>query len=156
MGSDTIHQIVGFHFRVVFLKLPEGEEVDMKFQSISGLDVQIEKEALKEGGVNGFEHSVPGRRKYTTLTLKRGIVVPENSGLTTWCQNAFHKMIITPIETAIVELLNPDHQTMMKWTLSHVWPVSWKVAELNAERGEVLIETLELNYNYFKVDPSKT
>lgn len=156
MGPDTIHQIVGFHFRVVFLNLPGGEEADMKFQSVSGLDVQIEKEALKEGGVNGFEHSVPGRSKYTTLTLKRGIVVPKNSGLTTWCQDAFQKLIIAPIETAIVELLNPDHETMMKWTLSHVWPVSWKVAELNAERGEVLIETLELNYNYFKVDPSKT
>ena len=35
----------------------------------------------------------------------------------------------------------------MKWTINNVWPRSWKIAELNAESGEVLIETLELNYN---------
>ena len=150
--SNTVHQIVGFHFKVSFLNLSEAKAVDVKFQSVTGLDVSVEKEALKEGGVNGFEHSIPGRRKYTTLTLKRGMLTPDDSALTTWFQKAFQDLKIEPISGVDVELLNEKNEPMMKWQLSHVWPVSWKIGELNAERGEVLIETLELNYNYFKLE----
>lgn len=150
--SNTVHQIVGFHFKVSFLNLPEAKAVDVKFQSVTGLDVSVEKEALKEGGVNEFEHSVPGRRKYTTLTLKRGMLTPDDSALTIWFQQAFQDLKIEPISGVDVELLNEKNEPMMKWQLSHIWPVSWKVGELNAERGEVLIETLELNYNYFKLE----
>lgn len=149
--SNTVHQIVGFHFRVFFFDLPDEKEVDVKFQSISGLDVQIEKETLKEGGENRFEHSLPGRSKYTSLTLKRGILTPDDSGLTTWCQRAFQDRVITPLSRIDIELLNENHDILMQWELSHVWPMSWKVGELNAERGEVLIETLELNYNYYRL-----
>ncbi len=145
------HQIVGFHFRVFFFDLPNEQEVDIKFQSITGLEVQIEKETLKEGGENRFEHNIPGRRKYSPLTLKRGILRPDDSGLSEWCQKAFQDLVITPLGRIDIELLNEKHEILMQWELSHIWPVSWKVGELNAERGEVLIETLELNYNYFKL-----
>ncbi len=145
------YQIVGFHFRVLFTGLPQSNGTDVSFQSVSGLDVQIEKEAMKEGGENRFEHQIPGRSKYTPLTLKRGILKPDDSGLIKWCQQAFQNMIIRPLPNIDVELLNENHKPLMRWQLSHVWPVSWKVGEFNAERGEVLIETLELNYNYYVV-----
>jgi len=38
----------------------------------------------------------------------------------------------------------------MKWVVIHAWPKNWKLGEFNAERSEVLIETLELNYNRFE------
>lgn len=142
---EATHQIVGFHFRVTF------EGVDVSFQSVSGLDVQIETESIKEGGENRFEHKVPVRRKYSTLTLKRGILKPSDSGLSSWLQKVFHNMEVDPMETLNVVLLNEDHEPLMEWQLSHVWPISWKIGELNAEKGEVLIETMELNYNYFNL-----
>lgn len=150
-AANALYQIVGFHFKVFFFDLENETESDVKFQSISGLDVQIEKEALKEGGENRFEHSLPGRSKYTTLTLKRGVLTPEKSGITKWFQDAFQKQKIIPLSRVDIELLNEEHDILMQWELSHVWPVSWKLGELNAERGEVLIETLELNYNYFQL-----
>lgn len=156
-----MYQIVGFHFRVKFLafQTKKGDKSndkeidirDIRFQSVTGLDVQIDRETIKEGGVNEFEHSIPGRTKYTTLTLKRGILKPEDSGLTEWCHNAFQNRKFKPLETVLIELMNNDRDTILKWQLSHVWPVSWKIGELNAERGEVLLETLELNYNRFKL-----
>lgn len=149
----TTYQIVGFHFRVFFSDFPKG--IDMSFQSVTGLDVQVEKEALKEGGENHFEHQIPGRSTYTTLTLKRGVLKPEDSPLSQWCQNAFQDQIFKPLKIVNIELLDENHNRLMQWELAHVWPVSWKIGELNAERGEILIETLELNYNYFKVTPTK-
>ncbi len=42
----------------------------------------------------------------------------------------------------------------MKWEIIHAWPKKWKFGELNAERSEVLVETIEFNYNFFKfVEP---
>lgn len=147
----AVHQIVGFHFKVSFLGLPSNNAVDVGFQSVSGLDVQIETESIKEGGENRFEHNVPVRRKYSPLTLKRGILKPSDSGLTLWCQAAFQSLKVKPISTVNVSLLDENHNPLMTWQLSHVWPVSWKIGELNAEKGEVLIETMELNYNHFKL-----
>ena len=51
------------------------------------------------------------------------------------------------IRTVQINLLDEEHQTLMYWVINNVWPRSWKIGELNAERGEVLLETLELNYN---------
>ena len=145
------YQIVGFHFRVKFLGLSEESDVDMGFQSVTGFDVQMETETIKEGGENRFVHVVPTRRQNRTLILKRGILTPKESGLTKWCQAAFQNMQVKPLATVNVELLDENHDVLMQWQLSHVWPLSWKVAELHAERSEVLIETLKLNYNYFKL-----
>ena len=38
----------------------------------------------------------------------------------------------------------------MSMTPRPCWPKGWKMGELNAEKGEILIETLELNYNRFE------
>ena len=144
------YQMVGFHFTVTFHGLEGAKNVDVRFQSVSGLDVQMDTETWKEGGQNHFEHIIPGRSKFSsTVILKRGLIEPGNSGLTDWCINTFNHLKIKPLSLVSVELLNQDHQVLIKWDLSHVWPKSWKMAELNAERSEVLIETLELNFNRF-------
>ena len=136
---------VGFHFRVSFDALG-GNENDIKFQSVTGLDVQLETEPLKEGGENRFEHTMPVRTKYPDLVLKRGLFKPADSNITKWCKDAFDNMIFKPIDIT-VELLNEQHQPLTVWKVIHAYPKNWKIGELNAERGEVLIETFELCYN---------
>jgi phage tail-like protein len=149
------YQIVGFHFRVVFYGLSSQNEVDMGFQSVSGLDVEMKTETYNEGGENRFSHRLPGRIKYSTLVLRRGIHSPEDSALTQWLQDAFQNQHIVPLKNVQVDLLNENHEVLMRWDLYHVWPISWEVGELNAEKGEVLIETLELNYNYSELRAPK-
>jgi hypothetical protein len=39
---DYLYQTVGFHFKVTFEKLPNGQEADIRFQSVTGLDVQLD------------------------------------------------------------------------------------------------------------------
>ena len=142
------HQTLGFHFAVTFNGLNE-ESIDARFQSVSGLDVRLETEEIKEGGENRYTHSVPTRRKYADLTLKRGLLSPSaGSAITAWCLKAFEEMRVIPVNLDVC-LLDENHNVLMKWQVRHVRPKSWKVAELNAERGEVLIETIELSYNSF-------
>ncbi|HYF32554.1 MAG TPA: phage tail protein [Chitinophagaceae bacterium] len=155
-----VHQHVGFHFRVVFegLKKDDGSAADrsvessmeMRFQSVSGLDASLETESVKEGGENRFEHMIPTRRKYSPLVLKRGLLRLEDSALSQWFRRAFEDEKVEPLPHVDIQLLNEDHLPLLFWKAIWVWPKSWKVGELNAERGEVLIETLELNYNRFE------
>lgn len=176
--ATTAYQTVGFHFQVIFEGLPinkeqikpvfvknnvlaekerqETKKLDVCFQSVSGLDVQLETENLKEGGENRFTHQLPGRSQFSSsLTLKRGLIMPEDSAITDWCVEAFVNLKVYPLAVVNVLLLDEKHEPLARWSLQHVWPKSWKVAELNAERSEVLIETLELNYNRFTYGKTK-
>lgn len=149
-NADNFYQTVNFHFSVEFVR--EAQALDISFQSVTGLDSTLETETIKEGGENRFEHVVPVRRRYGPLTLKRGLLTPSESGITKWFKEVFDNQIVVPIPTVHIKLLNEEHQPLMQWTINNVWPRSWKIGELNAERGEVLIETLELNYNYLVLD----
>ena len=142
---DNSYQTVNFHFKVEF-SLGK-EDIDIRFQSVSGLDSVLDTETVKEGGENRFEHVVPVRRKYGPLVLKRGLVKPSDSGITSWLKKAFDDENVIALQTVVIKLLNEQHQPLMSWTINNVWPRSWKIGELNAEQGAILIETLELNYN---------
>ena len=153
---DQFYQTVGFHFAVEFSGLGQTDQsVDARFQSVSGLDVQFQTETIKEGGENRFEHVVPGRKRYSNLILKRGLLSPSSASVVTgWCKNAFDQLfleVIQPIQPIdlVVNLLNEEHNVLMMWEVKHAWPVKWAFGELNAERSEVLLETLELHYNHF-------
>lgn len=139
---------VNFHFSVSFGGTSNFNTVDAYFQSVSGLDWSMETETIKEGGVNNFEHVVPTRSKTSDLVLKRGKLMPGDSKITDWCKLAFEQFNFNP-QDLIIQLLNEKHEPLMIWQVVHAWPKSWKLSELNAEKGEILIETLELNYNYF-------
>ena len=68
--ADSFYQTVNFHFKVEFT-LNE-EDVDVRFQSVSGLDVTMDTEQVKEGGENRFEHVLPVRRKASPLFSETG------------------------------------------------------------------------------------
>jgi phage tail-like protein len=163
MADDPIpyrvHQTVSFHFRVIFEGLVDDDgkaaskdvnsSLEMRFQSVTGLDASIETETVKEGGENRYEHIIPVRRKYGPLVLKRGLLKLKDSALSQWFRRAFEDEVVEPLQSVEIQLLNEDHVPLMLWSAIWVWPKSWKMGELNAERGEVMIETLELNYNRF-------
>ncbi|MCB0565597.1 MAG: phage tail protein [Lewinellaceae bacterium] len=141
-----------FYFKVTFHDLAE-KDIDVHFQSVAGLDVQMDTESYKEGGENRFEHVIPTRSKYSALTLKRGAAAPGESALTDWCIKAFKNQQYQPINLDVQLLARKDKdkdEILMYWKVLHAWPKSWKFNELNAEKSEVFIETLELNYNRYE------
>src|ERR1044072_2313715 len=138
---------VGFHFKVEF-QFRAKKDLDILFQSVSGLNNQMQTDTLREGGENRFEHVIPVRNKCTDLVLRRGLLSPGQSRITEWCQQAFNDFIFEPVDL-LVTLLDEQHNPLMTWSVHRAWPKNWKIADLNADKGEVVIETFELNYNYF-------
>ena len=152
---DILYQTVNFHFKVDF-NFDAQDKTDIRFQSVTGLDSTLDTEQIKEGGENRFDHVLPVRRKYGPLTLKRGLIRPKDSALTRWLKQAFDDEKVVPIKAVTISLLDEQHNALMHWTINNVWPRSWKIGELNAEQGAVLIETLELNYNRLLFDNPQT
>ena len=146
--ANTYYPPVNFHFLVTFEGVTK-DNIDVMFQSVSGLDVQLETESLKEGGENRFEHVMPVRTKYADLVLKRGKALVKESALIRWVQKALDNYQFEPANI-VVKLLDENHKPLAVWNVHHAFPKSWKMTDLNADKGEILIETLELNYNYFQ------
>jgi phage tail-like protein len=136
---------VGFHFLVVFELFPQTPN-DFRFQEVSGLEVDMEMEQIKEGGQNRFTHSLPVRNRYTDITLKRGMFI--GSGITLWCKNAIENFVFQPTNV-LISLLNADHLPLQSWYVVNAIPKKWQVTSFNAQENSVAIESLVLSYNYF-------
>lgn len=139
---------VGFHFGVEFTSLGKNDN-DTRFQSVSGLSVEFETETFKEGGENRFEHVLPVRTKYPDLILKRGLLA-KDSEVFAWCQKAFQQREFK-LTNLLVTLLNEKHEPLKTWNVVNAWPKKWAVSDFNAEANAIVIETLELRYNYFTI-----
>lgn len=137
---------VGFHFRVEFLNI--GNDNDVRFQSVAGLNVEYDSESFKEGGENRFEHKLPVRTKYPDLALKRGML--RDSKVIAWCLDALQNRKIQPAQINVT-LMNEKHEPLRTWSLYNAWPRKWQVSDLNAQENSVVIETMEITYNYFTV-----
>lgn len=142
----SIYPPTGFHFKVKFDGIDP--ETDQYFQSVSGLSVDIETEEIAEGGENRFKHKLPVRTKYPNLVLKRGLLI--DSAVIKWCRDAIENANFSPLDLTVI-LLNEKHEPLSTWSISHAYPVKWSVADFNAEESKVVIESIELAYNYFKV-----
>lgn len=138
---------VGFSFKVEFESLSTSED-DHSFQSVSGLSVDLETEEIAEGGENRFKHKIPVRSKFPNLVLKRGLLL--NSEVIKWCKKAVENFQIEP-KNITVKLLGENQEPLQTWNIVHAYPVKWNIGDFNAEESKLVIETLELTYQYFKV-----
>jgi phage tail-like protein len=145
---------VSFLFDVVFLAENLDKEVmESRFQSVIGLSVEMQTESLREGGENRFTHLLPLGTAHESLILKRGFVT--DSKMIKWFMDAILNFDIRPMNL-MVNLLHVKKDTtetepMMTWEVINACPKKWSISEFNAEQSQLAIETIELNYSYFKI-----
>lgn len=141
---------VSFHFRVEFQGLPGLKNQDAFFQEVTGLSRDLETEQLREGGRNDVTHQLPTRTKYPNLVLKRGLFV--DSGLGSWVNDAMEHLDIKPC-TVLVQLLNENHTPLLTYRCEGAYPLKWSIDGFNAQDSKILVETMELYYQHFKIMP---
>lgn len=137
----------GFHFLVAFELFPQ-LPADFRFSEVSGLDVEMEMEAVKEGGQNRFTHQLPVRAKYSDIVLKRGMFF--GSGIIMWCRQAMENFTFQPVNV-LISLLNADHLPLNSWYVVGAVPKKWQVSGFNAMENSLVIETLTLSCQYFNM-----
>ncbi len=140
------YPLTGFHFLVVFEIFPQVPN-DFRFQEVSGLTVSVNVDTYNEGGENRFVHRLPGRTTYQDLVLKRGMTLV--SGVTAWCLDAIENFNYQPTNL-LISLLNADHLPVSSWYIANAYPIKYDIAGLNAENGQIVIESITLRYEYYK------
>jgi phage tail-like protein len=144
-----------FYFTLRVLDKPGIEiphaKIDASFQEISGIEAEFDTELVVEGGENRFVHRLPKHGKYPNLVLKRGMTT-KDSFLTEWVAKTLNSNLASPIQLhdLMVTLLNELGAPAITWTFANAYPVKCSVSALNSQDDKILIETLELAYNYFK------
>jgi phage tail-like protein len=136
---------VGFYFKVNIIGISGINEGN--FQEVSGLNVKLGTEEIKEGGENRFVHRLPSYPKYENLVLKRGMVT--GSSLITWARNAVEQFTFKPT-TVVLNLMDEKSSPLATWKFINAYPVGIKVSDFKAQENAIVIETLELSFDYFE------
>ena len=137
---------VGFHFRVDIEGITS-DGIDIRFQEVSGLNASVGEFTYNEGGENRFTHRMADRVSYEKLVLKRGMLI--GSKLIAWFKDAVESFSFDP-KDVVVTLLNADHEPLESWSFVKAYPVKWSVSSFNAQQNEIVIETIELSFQYFR------
>ena len=148
---DFDYPAPGFHFLVVFELLQQFPN-DVRFQEVSGLTVSTEFESWPEGGENRFAHQLPKSLQFSELVLKRGKFM--GSGVLQWARQAMEGFQFKPTNL-MISLLDDTHLPLYNWYVVNAVPKRLEISGINAMNNEILVETLALNYQYFKYyDPA--
>lgn len=125
-----------FHFQV------EWGGVKVGFTEVTGLDITSEVIEYRDGA--SLEYStvkMPGQRKFSNVTLKRGTFANDNQ-FYEW----FNTVSLNTIERRdlIISLLNENHEPVVVWKVKNAWPTKITPTDLKSEGNEVALESVEL------------
>jgi len=136
---------VSFHFNV---NIGGDTKDDIRFQEVNGLTAEISVEELVVGGENMFTYRLPNRAKYNNIILKRGML--KNSMLIEWFGNAIGENFQFEPRDISIHLLNEKNEVITSWEVIQAYPVKWVISDLKAQDNTLVIETVELVYQYFR------
>ncbi|MEL6867959.1 MAG: phage tail protein [Bacteroidota bacterium] len=125
-----------FHFQV------EWGGTKIGFTEASGLDVETEVIEYRQGASPEYHKlKMPGMRKYSNITLKRGTFASDNE-----YYDWFNTVKLNTIERRDItlSLLNENHEPVVVWKVKNAWPTKVQSTDLKADGNEVAIETMEL------------
>jgi phage tail-like protein len=143
--ADNFYPPVSFSFSVSIPGIQGANEGN--FQEVSGLQVKLGTEEVKEGGENRFVHRLPTPPKYENLVLKRGML-DKSSPLITWARNSVESFTFEP-KTVTISLLDDEGSPLASWNVANAYPVSLLMSEFKAQENNIAIETIELAFSNF-------
>ncbi|MGB8466539.1 MAG: phage tail protein, partial [Terrimicrobiaceae bacterium] len=84
---------------------------------------------------------MPGLRKFSNITMKRGIVKSDNEFFK-WLATV--KLNTVERRDLVISLLNEEHSPVMVWKVHNAFPVKVEGPGLKASGNEVAIESIEI------------
>lgn len=125
-----------FHFRV------EWGGSNIGFSEVSGLSIENDVIEYRDGVSPEYSKiKMPGMRKFSNITLKRGTFASDNEfykWLNTVSLNRVERRDLT------ISLLNESHEPVVVWKVHNAFPVKLQSTDLKADGNEVAIEQLDL------------
>ena len=154
---------------------------NLGFAVVSGLGVQNEMIAYREGGMNTHPHKMIGQSDYAPVTFSKGVFANEDdlyqwqTFLHSWSQGAAgaggstsgandYRCDITvavydhPVSSGSYATPGntsvaptPAGKAKLGYKLFNCWPASWSMTDLNAGDSSLLIQQLQVNHEGFRI-----
>lgn len=140
-----------FHFAVSFVD--DGTSADkaptVPFSEVSGLSIDMQTEDLQEGGGNNYTIRLPKPPKFKNLVLKRALSATSPTVID-WARKAVEQFSFST-KTVIVSLRDYEDKSIKSWSFEGAYPVKLSLTDFNANKNELVIQTLELAYRRFSL-----
>jgi phage tail-like protein len=120
--------------------------VESFFKSVGGLRIEHEVVPVRAGGANDTTFNLVGAMKWSNLVFKQGFT--SSSGLLAW-REKWTKGDMKRTDGSIIQLDTALTETA-QWDFVRGWPTKWEMAELDASKNELAIETLEIAHEGLK------
>lgn len=132
-----------FHFSVEW----GGNRVG--FSEVTGLTQENQAIEYRDGSFPEYSSiKMPGLRKFSNITLKRGVVKGDNEFFA-WLATV--KLNKVERRDLVIKLLNEEHNPVMVWKVQHAFPVKVEGPQLKASANEVAIESIEIAHEGLEV-----
>lgn len=144
--STSVWPIPKFYFQVKW-----DSEV-MSFQEVSGLDTETQPIEYRHGDSPEFSTiSMPGMKKFSSVTMKKGIFKSDNKFWDWYNQIKLNTIKRVPVT---ISLLDESGAPTMVWTLANAWPTKISGTDLKADGNEVAIESIDIAHEGITIDNS--
>lgn len=110
------------------------------FSEVTGLEATLQVEEYSEGGENRFVHKFPTRMTWANLVLKHGIGVDRSL----WAWHFDYVNGRGKRRDGLVVLTDETRKPVKTWTFRRGFPLKWTGPSLNAQQGNVAIESIEI------------
>jgi phage tail-like protein len=110
------------------------------FTEVGGLTTEQDVIEYREGSDSATVKKLPGLRKYSNITLKRGFTTDKE--LWNWRKSTIDGA--TQRRTGSIVLLDEGRNEALRWNFSEGWLCKWEGPALNATTNEAAIESLEI------------
>jgi len=123
------------------------------FAEVSGLNIEIEVVSVRDGSSPiDSGKKVPGIRKFSNITLKRGIMKGDNDFFN-WINTKSNGNIER--RDLIINLLDEAHVPIFTWKVKSAFPIKYIGPILISDDSELALEMLELTHEGLTVISSK-
>lgn len=110
------------------------------FTEVGGLTTEQDAIDYRDGNETATVRKLPGLRKYSNITLKRGFT--QDKDLWQWRKTTIDG--VTERRSGSIVLLDEARNEALRWNFREGWIIKWEGPALKATANELAIESLEI------------
>jgi phage tail-like protein len=142
--SKNVWPLPKYYFQVKW------DSKEMKFQEVSGLDVEAQPIEYRHGDSKEFSTiKMPGIKKSSNVTMKKGIFKSDNKFWDWFNQIKMNTIKRIPVT---ISLLDEEGKPTMVWTLANAWPTKITGTDMKSDGNEVAVESIEIAHEGIKIE----
>lgn len=143
MPSRDTDPVVGFSF-----SLEVSGAVSGYFTEISGLgsETEIIEQKVVDPQGRDFIRKIPGRLKFTDVTLKRGVTALKD--IWDWRKLVEDGDIVGARKNATITMYDQSLQAVARWNLENAWPSKVTGPQMQSDSNALGIEEVTITFEF--------